>query len=287
MSRQLGIILPTNNPDNFFNLLAPTLKHIRAIGQESAFLINFQPPWNMEDMREAIRMIQMVGFYTKYTYTKGWDKPIKITEMREVCARLDSGCDFYLFIDDDFKLSPGTKKFPYNSGQRYAQSLDYLNRHPRCGAINTKSFLGGHQWGLKIAPSPNKMDDMYATNRGLFLRNMRDYDFTLSPLSMHDLRGDLEESATVFSRIELGFYTAKQMNNPTIHLTGKLSKYDNDPLNMHNFRVINENVRKWIRERYNDPEWEYEQKRLPAKLWDLYLSNGGPDITNPKFAVEY
>lgn len=278
MKYKLGIILPTNNPSQFLNMLLPTVTHMVELIGDAVWLINFQPPWIQRDIRFATSILGNHGFDVKFTYTSRWDKPIKIIKMREMCAKLEPDCQFYLFIDDDFKLSPGTKMFHYTSGQRYSQSLDYLERQPGCGLINTKSFLGGHRWGLKIGPCPNHMADMYATNRGLFLRNMSEHGFLLSPDSMHDLRGDLEESALAFARIELGYYAAKAMNNPTVHLTGKLDQYDNDLLNMHNFKVINENVGKWIRNRYNAPEWQYEDKRLPGNLWDKYLNAGGADI---------
>lgn len=284
MAKLLGIVLPSNNPEQFFSHLAPTLEHIKEIADQSVFLINFQPPWTVSERAAVARHIERIGFECRHIFTKWWTKPIKIIKMREQCALLAPECKYYLFIDDDFKLSPGTKKFKFTSGQRYLQSLDYLERWPRCGLINTKSFLGGHKWGLKIGPTKH---DMYATNRGLFLRSMKKHGFLLSPEGMHDLRGDLEESALAFARIELGYFPAKQMNNPTIHLTGKLDQYDDDPLNMHNYKVINENVGKWIRERYDDPDWEYEQKRLPGDLFTKYLAAGGIDITEKKYTIAY
>ena len=284
--KQIGIILPTNNPKSMTENFMPTLSALDELAPYATFLFLFQHPWTEDEATRTILEISNHGFGVSYMITeKGdWSQPAKIIKMREMCAALRDDCDYYLFIDDDFKLSHGTRMFPYSSGKRYLQSLLYLEKHKKCGVINTKSFFGGHQWGLKIAPTKH---DMYATNRGLFLRNMKDHGFLIAPGAMQGLKGDLEESAIVFSRIELGYYPAKQMNNPTIHLTGKLDQYDNDPLNFHNRQVLEENVLKWIRTRYADPNWEYESKKLPRSLWDLYEEAGGVDTNDPFYTMNF
>ena len=37
----------------------------------------------------------------------------------------------------------------------------------------------------------------------------------------------------------------------------------------------------------NDPDWEYEQKRLPGDLFTKYLAAGGIDITEKKYTIAY
>ncbi len=281
---RLGIILPTNNPDVFLNDFLPTVTWITELSPISVFLINFQPPWTHPKIIHAVTRLHSKGFYVKSTYTENWDPPVKILKIREQCAQLDPECDVYLSIDDDFKFVSKTDMFPYSSGERYMQSLDYFDKFPDCGIINTKGFLGGYRQGLMIQPVDK---DMFATNRGMFLRNMREHGFLLAPKGALDLRGGLEETLLAYTRIERGYFAAKQMNNPTIHVTGTLEKYGDDPSGIHNLKVMDENVVKWIQNKYDDPEWYYQSRRYPDNLKRSYLLNNGPHPLGIEYFWDY
>jgi hypothetical protein len=283
-----GIILPTYEPDDLFDGLLPTIKYVSNIKDTVVWLMNFNgPKWTTRFIRFAVEKIKAEGFEVRHIYTGTWKQPVKLISMRTYCAKLgEHDCELFLFIDDDFKFVESTPSCSLSSGDRYEESIDYMSKFPRCGVINTKSFLGGYKQGLKII---NTTDDMYATNRGLFLRNMRDHGFLLAPKWTHDLAGGLEETLMVMARIELGYFCAKQMNNPTIHITGKLSDYDNTPSDFHNIELINQNIGAYLKSRYGDWEWLYEEKRFPKTLWDSYLDHGGPDIKywDPDYTIDY
>jgi len=287
LASTVGIICPTNNVDIFFKKLIPSVKHVVEMANFTTWLINFNgKDWNLNLATKAVADIMSYGFDARFILSGVWAKPIQLIKMREKCAELYPECDIYLFIDDDFEFVGGTNKYPFSSGQRYLHSVDYMTRFPECGVINTKSFLGGTPQKLRIVPT---RDDMYATNRGLFLRNMKDHGFLLAPSQTHFLAGGLEETLMTFERIALGYFCAKQMNNPTIHITGKLSDYDNQPDDFHNINLINSFIGAYLKERWGDWEWLYEEKKFPKALWESYTRNGGKDIAyqDPNYTIDY
>ena len=283
----VGIICPSCNVDLFFEKLIPSIEYITEMCDFSTWLINFNGPgWNYHLASQAVAQIKGWGFDVRYRVTGIWDKPINIIQMREQCAKLYPEVEIYMFIDDDFEFVKDTPAYPFSSGQRYLHTIDYMSRFSSCGVVNTKSFLGGSHQKLKIVPT---RDDLYATGQGLFLRNMIRHGFLLAPEDTHHLVGGLEETMMVHARIENGLFCAKQMNNPTIHITGKLSNYDNDPIDFHNIELINKNIGGYLRDRYDDWEWQFEERQFSRKLWDLYSQNGGEDIgyKDPKYTVDY
>ena len=277
LTSTVGIIIPTHDPEAFLTKLLPSVEYILELNEITTWLINFNGDrWTPSNMYDVLCILEDYGFKAEFTCTGTWDKPIKVLKMREQCAEMAPDCDLFLFVDDDFRFVKGTSKYPFTSGQRYLHSIDYMTRFPKCGIVNTKSFLGGTHQKLKIVPVK---DDMVATNRGLLLRNMKDHGFLLALREMRDMKGGLEEQSIAYLRNEYGLFTAKQMNNPTVHITGKLSNWDNQPTDFHNIGVINRNLAGWIRDRYQ-PEWDYQHRKLPSKLWELYLKAGGIELTD-------
>ena len=283
----VGIICPTYNTDLFFERLIPSIEYIIEMNMFSTWLINFNGPhWTPNLVHEAADLIRGWGFKVEYIITGEHSRPINIIEMRTDCAKLYPTADIYMFIDDDFEFVKDTPKYPFSSGQRYLHTVDYMTIFPDCGVVNTKSFLGGVPQKLKIIPT---RDAMYATNRGLFLRNMIRHGFLLAPKETHHLVGGLEESMMSMERISLGYFAAQQMNNPTVHITGRLSDYNDDKLDFHNIELIDRNIGAYLREKYENWEWLYEEKKFPAKLWELHRANGGLDIAykDPAYTVDY
>jgi len=283
LKSSVGIIMPTCNPGIVFDRFLPTVEHITELNKTAKFLINFNGPrWDAATMLPVVYGLQNYGFDVRYDYTGNWDKPIQVLKMREQCAEMWPEADLYLFIDDDFKFVGGTNKYPFSSGQRYLHSIDYMTRFPKCGLVNTKSFLGGTPQKLKIKAAKH---GMVATGQGLFLRNMSKHGFGLWPEELQEMRGGLEEQSACYVRIERGYYVAQQFNNPTIHITGRLSDWDDKPDNFHNTGVIDDNLAGWIRNRYQG-DWDYQHRKVPDRLWRMYLGNGGIELTN-SLTIDY
>jgi len=268
----VGIVTPSCNPHDFMNILVPSIEHISELAPIAKWLINFNgTQWGMGDVEAACQAIEGFGFEVRALHSGVWQKPMQLVKMREQCAELDPECDLYLFVDDDFKFVGSTKKYPFSSGRRYLHSIDYMTRYPKCGVLNTKSFLGGSPQKLSIIPI---QDDMIATGQGLFLKNIsNECGFLLAPAETLELKGGLEETLMAYARIERGYYAAKQMNNPTVHITGRLSDWDGDRTNFHNTKVIDQNIAAYFRQRYG--EWEYDTRIVTDDVYRRYFESGG------------
>lgn len=272
---KLAILIPTYRPEMAVYDFLPTLIHIQPLAKFSTFLVNFQDPYDNGDVSYFVREVLKLGFKIRHTHSGTWERPQKMALMREQTAELGGeDFDLYLNIDDDFKFSPGTPTQRKSSGLKYLDCIDYMAVNDRCGAINVKSFLGGKPWGEKIAPH---FDDMFATNRGLFLRKIPGMLFTSQ--AALGIIGGLEETIAVYSRIEQGYYPAKQMNNPTIHITGDHEKYKERTSNMHNEELIENQSGAFIRERWIDPDWKYDKRRVPKLAREKYKAEGGPTLS--------
>lgn len=276
---KVGIIIPTCSPDDMENKFIPSLKYISELKGVAEFLIHFNgDEYSGAIIDTIVNMLHYLGWEYKYTFTKFPRKPVNLIRLRTECAILSPDCKYYMFADDDFRFVGSTPKIDRSSGQRYLEVIDYMDYFDECGVVNVKSFLGGKPQWLKIVPTDH---EMIATNRGLFLRNMSDHGFLLSPKNTHHFVGGLEETLFAYERIALGYFVAKQMNNPTVHLPGKVSE---DADEIHNSRIMDENIAGYIRERWG--EWEYHSRNFPKKLVQDYNRNNGPKLTD-RMIVDY
>jgi hypothetical protein len=95
------------------------------------------------------------------------------------------------------------------------------------------------------------------------------------------LKGIWDEPVNAFLRVEKGYYYALSRNHPTYHTPASEVEFGYDLPKDHWYSkwVVDENARKFIRERYNDPNWELHPKyKRFAVPYEMYLKNGGPDF---------
>lgn len=274
----IGIVVPTNNPKNMETKFVRSLEHISEIQDRTKILINFQPPYTQNIIDRVVSSIQEKGYDVDYVFDEEYDKPIKIALIRERCALLDPNLNTYMIADDNFKFSPGTTKSPYSSGQRYLEALEYMEKFPNCGGVQCMGFLGGYTYGRKIRPAWNYW---FGSRQGLILRNIKDElsgNVVLAPSEEFlELRGGLEELMYPYARMERGYFMSKQMNVPTVHIAKRMSK--TTPEDMQHPDVFDNNIAKYIRDRYDQPNWKYNSKKSPKELKVRYLENkGDPEV---------
>lgn len=303
---KLGIILPTNNPRDLFEKFIPTLDCIKELQNTSIILINFQK-YSTAEIEAAKSHFKNQGFDMKYVVER-YSAPAPMCWAREICAQLDKICQVYLFVDDNFRFTKGTLQYQRSSGQRYLEVLDYMSKFSNCGGVLCKGSLGGQSkvryegkyfigGDYKIGPVLDGCKEIYSTNRGLFLRNLKEI-LTVHP-ETYTLRGSLEESAAAFLRIEKGMFFARQLNNPTIHNCKRFTTYSALPNDIHNSTLWYQEVGKWIRERWgpccvlregwpqNPTPWTFGSKRIPKHLVELYVKNGGVLKFSKKYTIDY
>ena len=190
----------------FIDKMIPTLGNLS--GAEIDWAINFQQYENREIeiilslMRKELGGGREIRF-VKNDYPVG---PVSFRRLRYDSAVLFPDADIFVEIDDDFKFSK-------DAGIHYATAIKYMEMYPGCGYLQCKGYLGGYKFVRKIVPT---IVNYWATNRGLFLRNMmKEKRFLLYPdANVLSICGGLDEPLAVFYRMELGYYGAKMFNLP-------------------------------------------------------------------------
>lgn len=263
----LSINLPTNNPDDYFDILQPSLIHLTSLLDycDVEFFFIFQRPWNNEQVKRAKKNILNTGFIFKMNTTVAKKKP-SMTYLRNIGIMNSSNASYYMLIDDNFKFKSGTPKYFIDSGIRYSQCLEYMKCFPACGFVMCEGSLGGSIQKLEISST---QVGLFATTRGLILRNIGAHKIFGN--TSH-LLGGLEESIACYHIIEEGFFPAKQFNNPTIN--SNMAKSDGGKF-IHSQEIWNQNCAKYIRNRYQDQDWNYQKRKLPKGLKKKFIENEG------------
>lgn len=272
--QQLGIVVPTNNPSEYFAVMHPTVEALRPMMEHVAVhvLFNFQPPWTLPLIERVVRDFATRGMSMRYVFSKPTGEIARMCDLRHVAAALLPDADWWMYADDNMRFAvEGTPQYPEGSAARYLHVIDYLNAFPRCGVVMCVGSLGGSAWRYSIRPTRN---GLVATARGLFLRNIT--NGVLYTPEERALIGGMEETMPAFRLLSRGYFFAKQFNNPTYH-PPHYRFGDVVPENhMANYqRVIKPNAERYVREVYRDPEWTHEGRYIPAHAWALYQEAGG------------
>lgn len=265
----LSINLPTNNPTDYFNILEPSLIHLKSLLHycDVEFSFIFQRPWSNEEVKRAKKYLINKGFRFKMNAATAKKEP-SMTYLRNKGIINSPDADYYMMIDDNHRFGSGTPKYPFDSGIRYSQCLKYMEHFPACGFVMCEGSLGGSVQKLEISSTPV---GLFATTRGLILRNIDVYKIFKN--TFH-LIGGLEESIACYHIIENGYFPAKQFNNPTYPVNNH--GIDNNSI-IHNQEIWNNNCAKYIRNRYQDQDWNYQKRKLPKGLKKWFIRNGGDE----------
>ncbi len=250
---KLGIVLPTNNPEDMFKFFIPTVADLcMADDIEIRILAMFQPPWTGELISKAIEDIFQYaeGMFVHYLFVT-YNSPPNMCSLRNWAAELWPEADYYMFVDDNFKFSTGTRLYPRSSGERYWEVIQYMEKFTECGVVMCEGSLGGsiQKWSIKPYSG-----GLIATARGLFFRAHPYRTPNLFPADSLNVVGGYEESILAFDYVQRGYYIAKQFNNPTQH-KNRLKR----PIPL-------EEGEAYIRARWHDPDWTHNSRRLPAQL---------------------
>lgn len=268
---KITLNIPSNNPESFFNILLPSIEHLKELKGEDGeneitFYLIAQRPWSDIDISLASMAVISEGFNFEYTYVVNQEKP-SMFHLRSIGIVKSLNTDYFLMMDDNFRFTSGTPKYAASSGKRYLQCINYLQKYSNCGFVMCEGSLGGNIQKWEISST---ITGLFATTRGIVFRNIgADYLCRKTPR----LIGGLEESVFCYHIIEEGYYPAKQFNNPTQH-KDKAKKGEVKSI-IHDQSIWEDNCQWYIRSRYDDPQWTHSSKRWPIGLKKKFLEVGG------------
>lgn len=224
--------LLTGNKELFFDVFLPSVENIACCKGIALFSVSFQTSsYTYGQAKQAVLALKDFGFdvrhrmFNRSDYTDSRnDRAIKMAAMRNTVTKLSPASIGYLMIDDDmvFRKAPGKSRMSKkSSGEKYYDMFGYMSKNPFCGVIESKGFLGGAQQGHRIKCV--KRFGHPATNKGLLIRNT--FRGRMIPDSIaNKYFGPTSDWICSLLRIEMGYYYARQMNNPTLHRERNQSK---------------------------------------------------------------
>lgn len=271
----LGIIIPTNQPTEFFSVMHDTLVHLSPMLKQIrvSLLMTFQPPWTKTQMQQVEARCAFLGLGFRsvfYRHKKG--STARMAHLRNAAAELLPQANWYMLADDNLRfMAHGTPCYAGGSAERYLQVIHYLNAFVNCGTVMCEGSLGGAAARLSIRPTKV---GLIATARGLFFRNMGVPLYTTQECA---LLGSLEETYPAFRMMAQGMFVAKQFNNPTRHLhRHSFRDVGLPPTHITNYaHVIKPNGERYVREVYDDPHWTHNGRYFPNAVWEAYKANAG------------
>lgn len=275
--KSITFLLPTNKKETAFQYILnqESLTNIKSLAAKMKLSVAVigQGDFGVKEASTAQLILKSFGIDCKFKLVK--EQPIaSMATLRQLCCDLYPKSDYYLFADDNFEFTSGTPNFNSDSGIRYLQAVDYLERNDRCGVVMCEGPVGGYWKRWKISPTEA---GLVSTARGLVFRNS--FKGNLYPLGGVGLLGGYEELLSAYQFIELGYFVAKQYNNPTKHWERKkIDRNDDGPSDnsIHNNDVAHANIIDWIINRYG--KWTQKSPKLPSELLKRYAKAGGPGI---------
>lgn len=254
----------------FINKMVPSFQHLDYDLCPIDILFNYQGFTTEEINSINSKINEVYGGKIKYA-VNSYTPPVSMSKIREDTCSIDPTYDIYVCADDDMR-------FGKNSAESYLKILNYMRDNPKCGAVMAMGYLGGYHNKGNIVQA---VEAMWWTNRGLFLRNLPEVPWLFCEHDVLKYAGTLEETYSVYCRFTKGYTGAKLFNVDTYHrattidetfdkYSKRKNRYSQD-IDLHNPKYSG--IKDAIREKWGDPKWEFNQKRLPIKLKEIMALN--------------
>ena len=202
----LTYILPTNNPDEFFNKFGKSLSVFYDIKDYISFCINFQSPWTQDLIDRALKLFEAVGLFVYHTFNKYEKKEdqFPLMEMRNDALRLNPKCKYFAFIDDDIVYSCSKEEY----ASVIIQCIEYMNFYNVGSLTIGQPVYKAHwdPWDDKIVPM--RKDLHTNTALGTIFNNI--YGGNILPEEMVDLYGSGEDRLLGEYRLYISGYNIAQ-----------------------------------------------------------------------------
>lgn len=219
--------------------------------------------------RVPLEVEDATGHQVVYAYNE-YAPPVQPGMIREHAADLVDPAwpDVYLSIDDDFVFRPGINA-------RYSEAVQAFEEDPKLGVLMCLGSLGGSGKGTEIYP---RKEILWRTNRGEFLRNLKDEPWRYCEHDLFNVPGPIEDFYCACNRFARGYTGAVTYNTPVAYQCGrtdggfleanaKIGRYDPET-DMHNPKYTKA-VIEFISRKYGDPDFKYWNRRLPRSIREL------------------
>ena len=237
---KLSIAIHSNRPGNIKKFSTSIKEKLASLNTEVVAVI--QPPVSLADCINV----------TKPIYHEAFDqsKPIPFVMLRHIAITSCVG-EYILLVDDDHTFVDGSAKY-------LDECVSYMDSNPDVGILATKGVFGSVAWGDRIVKHPTS--GVMATSRGVIIRNVSD---AITNNEENKLVGAGDEYIIGYRIMAAGWSFAKRFMNPTLQAPTKQVGHNNISYNVN---LMNNNVRQYIRTRYQDPNWSYIGHRPGAPI---------------------
>lgn len=124
------VVLPTLKFETFYNNFFNSIKFFQEIKEYFSFGICFQN-YTEQEIELIVKEFEKYDLDLKYIH-KQYEQPIKMSIVRNDCARLNSEALYYLILDDDIWYEDGEIVISL------LNSMIYLLTYPKCGVLAIK-----------------------------------------------------------------------------------------------------------------------------------------------------
>lgn len=191
------------------------------------------------------------------------EPPVPFVWLRKSTMNLLPDADFYWSLDDDHQFCDANPNNTLNKTvtDYYTEIFSLLRSRPEIGAVSSRGYFGGYAWGYDIRLNPS--NGLVATDAGgIILRNIG-VDKIIEPDEEH-LVGALFESLAIYNIMSHGYKLARRFNSPVKFEPPGAGKHIGGSNNIsYSDKIVEANIQKRIREKFNDPGWTHSSKKYP------------------------
>lgn len=253
---KVGMIVISNRPDDLEEFLH-SMSVMKSFRSQFGVYCLLQDPFTGHE--PFLRSVD------KYNIVKNLGAPIPFAYYRRMAMKLCRDVDWFWSLDDDHRFQDSIgKMFNKSCVEYYNDVWSFLRSHEDVGVLSCRGYFGGYSTGYDFVINPD--NGLVATDKGgLFLRNIG-VDKIVSDEESH-MRGALFESLAAYNIMDFGLKFARRYNSP-IHSRppGKNKRQGISQNVSYSDETLNNNLQKYIRDKFDDPTWTHSSKRYPARL---------------------
>lgn len=183
--------------------------------------------------------IKVRDWITYIQYKKSFDI-IPFAELRGIGMNYYKDADFFLFLDDDHRFNEKSDDF-------LIQCNSFLLSHDDCGVLQLEKNNTSKN-GFYI-----KRNAHIWTDRGLFIKNTRKFDYEL----LYKFIGACEDLLYAYEVLNQSYLPYEIYNSPIKRGCNLPNNHKELNDKSYNKELLDDNIIGYIRQKYNQPKWKF------------------------------